>query len=117
MKKLFVTYILACLTLAVGAQNMTSSPYSRFAYGDLGDDVPNTYRAMGGVGIGMRSNKAINPLQPASYTACDSVTFMFDLAGSVLWTTYSDATGSRNRDNGNLDYLSLQMPLYNLYIA
>ena len=117
MKKLFVTYILACLTLAVGAQNMTSSPYSRFAYGDLGDDVPNTYRAMGGVGIGMRSNKAINPLQPASYTACDSVTFMFDLAGSVLWTTYSDATGRRNRANGNLEYLSLQLPLYKRYIA
>ena len=117
MKRLFVTYILACLTLAVGAQNMTSSPYSRFAYGDLGDDVPNTYRAMGGVGIGMRSNKAINPLQPASYTACDSVTFMFDLAGSVLWTTYSDATGRRNRANGNLEYLSLQLPLYKRYIA
>ena len=72
---------------------------------------------MGGVGIGMRSNKAINPLQPASYTACDSVTFMFDLAGSVLWTTYSDATGRRNRANGNLEYLSLQLPLYKRYIA
>ena len=100
MKKLFVTYIFVCLALAAGAQNMTSSPYSRFAYGDLGDDTPNTFRGMGGVGIGMRSNKAINPLQPASYTGCDSTTFMFDLAGSVLWTTYVDASGRRNRANG-----------------
>ena len=32
------------------AQNGSSSPYSRFGYGDLNDNVPNTYRAMGGVG-------------------------------------------------------------------
>ncbi len=117
MKKLFVTYLFVCLALAAGAQNMTSSPYSRFAYGDLGDDSPNTFRAMGGVGIGMRSNKAINPLQPASYTVCDSTTFMFDLAGSVMWTTYSDASGRRNRANGNLEYISLQVPIYKRYIA
>ena len=117
MKKLFVTYIFVCLALAAGAQNMTSSPYSRFAYGDLGDDTPNTFRGMGGVGIGMRSNKAINPLQPASYTGCDSTTFMFDLAGSVLWTTYVDASGRRNRANGNLEYISLQFPIYKHYIA
>lgn len=117
MKRIFVTYLLACLALAVSAQNMTSSPYSRFAYGDLGDDAPNTQRGMGGVGIGMRSNKAINPLQPASYTACDSVTFMFDLAGSVMWTNYTDASGQRNRANGNLEYLTLQLPIYKRYIA
>lgn len=117
MKKILLTYILAVLTLGVAAQNMTSSPYSRFAYGDLGDDTPNTFRGMGGVGIGMRSNKAINPLQPASYTACDSVTFMFDLAGSVMWCTYKDASGRRNRANGNLEYITLQLPLYKRYVA
>lgn len=117
MKKILLTYILALLTLGAFAQNMTSSPYSRFAYGDLGDDAPNTFRGMGGVGIGMRSNKAINPLQPASYTACDSTTFMFDLAGSVMWTTYTDASGRRNRASGNLEYISLQLPLYKRYVG
>lgn len=117
MKKILLTYILACLVIGVSAQNMTSSPYSRFAYGDLGDYAPNTYRGMGGVGIGMRTNKAINPMQPASYTGCDSLTFMFDLAGSVLWTTYADASGRRNRANGNLEYISLQVPLWRRYIA
>lgn len=117
MKKLFVTYLFVCLAVAAGAQNMTSSPYSRFAYGDLGDDTPNAFRGMGGVGLGMRSNKAINPLQPASYTGCDSLTFMFDLAGSVMWTTYADASGRRNRANGNLEYITMLFPLYKRYIA
>lgn len=117
MKRLLLTYILAVLALGVGAQNMTSSPYSRFAYGDLGDYAPNTYRGMGGVGIGMRTNKAINPMQPASYTGCDSLSFMFDLAGSVLWTHFTDASGKRNRFNGNLEYISLQVPIWRRYIA
>lgn len=101
----------------VMAQNGTSSPYSRFGYGDLSDNVPNTYRAMGGVGLGMRCNKVINPAQPASFTAGDSLTFMFDLAASIMWSAYSDVSGNRNKANGNLEYLSLQFPLYKRYIA
>ena len=99
------------------AQNMTSSPFSRYAYGDLNENVPTGYRAMGGVGIGMRSNKAINPAQPASFTAMDSLTFMFDVAASVSWSRYKDAGGMKNKANGNLDYVTMQFPLYKRWIA
>ena len=99
------------------AQNMTSSPFSRYAYGDLNENVPTGYRAMGGVGIGMRSNKAINPAQPASFTAMDSLTFMFDVAASVSWSRYKDAGGMKNKANGNLEYVTMQFPLYKRWIA
>ena len=99
------------------AQNSTSSPSSRFGYGELNSNLPNAYRAMGGVGIGMRSNKAINPAQPASYTACDSMTFMFDIAGSFLYTNYGDSHGTYNRLNGNLEYMTMQFPLWKRYVA
>ena len=99
------------------AQNMTSSPFSRYAYGDLNENVPTGYRAMGGVGIGMRSNKAINPSQPASFTAMDSLTFMFDVAASVSWSRYKDAGGMKNKANGNLEYVTMQFPLYKRWIA
>jgi hypothetical protein len=72
---------------------------------------------MGGVGVGMRSNKAINPAQPASYSACDSLTFMFDMAGSFLYTNYGDANGNSNKLNGNLEYITMQFPLYRRYVA
>lgn len=113
-------YILSIFLLAIGyasAQNMTSSPFSRYAYGLLDDNVPNTYRAMGGIGVGMRSNKVICSVQPASYTACDSMTFMFDVAASVGWDRYEDDFGKRNRATGNLEYLSLQFPLWRQHIA
>ena len=99
------------------AQNMTSSPFSRYAYGDLNENVPTAYRAMGGVGFGMRSNRAINPSQPASYTACDSLTFMMDVAASASWSRYIDAGGMKNKANGNLEYLTIQLPLWKRWIA
>ena len=99
------------------AQNMTSSPFSRYAYGDMNENVPTGYRAMGGVGFGMRSNKAINPSQPASYTGLDSLTFMFDVAASACWNRYRDAGGMRNKANGNLEYVTIQFPIYKRWIA
>ena len=101
----------------INAQNMTSSPFSRFAYGDMNENVPTGYRAMGGVGIGMRNNRAIDPAQPASYTACDTLTFMMDVAASVSWSRYQDAKGMKNKANGNLEYLTLQFPLWKRWIA
>ena len=101
----------------LSAQNMTSSPYSRYAYGDLNENVPTGYRAMGGVGFGMRNNRAINSAQPASYTSCDSLTFMFDVAASASWSRYNDAGGMKNKANGNLEYVTMQFPLWKQWIA
>lgn len=113
--------ILALVALMLGVsamgQNMTSSPYSRYAYGDLNENVPSGYRAMGGVGYGMRSNQAICAAQPASYTAMDSLTFMMDVAASASWSRYRDANGMRNKANGNLEYLTIQFPLWKRWIA
>lgn len=118
IKRIYSILLMLVVTwVAAMAQNSTCSPYSTYGLGELSDHTPNAYRAMGGVGIGMRSNKAINPMQPASYTACDSMTFMFDLAAGVSWSRYKDASGQRNRANGNLEYISLQFPIWKQHIA
>ena len=118
MKRIVSFVVFSMLMVVVAfAQNATSSPSSRFGYGELNDNLPGAYRAMGGVGMGMRSNKAINPSQPASYTACDSMTFMFDLAGSFLYTNYGDSYGQSNKVNGNLEYMTLQFPIWRQHIA
>lgn len=115
-KIVFLTLALM-MSAGLAAQNMTSSPYSRYAYGDLNENVPTGYRAMGGVGIGMRNNRAINPSQPASYTSCDSLTFMMDIAASVNWSMYKDVAGHKNKANGNLEYVTIQIPLWKRWIA
>ncbi|MCR5050625.1 MAG: hypothetical protein K6A36_06025 [Paludibacteraceae bacterium] len=116
IKKIILSVALLLSGMAM-AQNMTSSPFSRHAYGDMNENVPAGYRALGGVGIGMRSNKAICAAQPASYTACDSLTFMMDVAASACWSRYQDATGMRNKANGNLEYVTIQLPLWKRWIA
>lgn len=113
----YVFLTLLAFACPILAQNSASSPYSLFGLGELSASTPTAYRSMGGVSVGMRSNKAINPDQPASYTACDSLTFMFDIAAGVSWSRYKDALGQRNRANGNLEYVTLQLPLYRRYIA
>ncbi len=102
---------------ALSAQNSTSSPSSRFGYGELNENVPVAYRGMGGAFSGLRQQSVINPSQPASYTACDSVTFMFDLAASGMWTRYADLNGHRNRPNGNLEFVTMQFPIWKQHIA
>lgn len=116
-RKLIVFVAALMVTVGLSAQNMTSSPFSRYAYGDINENVPTAFRSMGGVGIGMRDNRAINPSQPASFTACDSLTFMMDIAACVNWSRYHDAGGMKNKANGNLEYVTLQFPLWKRWIA
>ena len=120
MNKIFRNIIFGIallLSTGVEAQNLSSSPYSRYAYGDLNENVPTAFRGMGGVGFGMRNNRAINPAQPASYTSCDTLTFMMDVAASVNWSRYQDASGHRNKANGNLEYVTIQVPIWKQWIA
>ncbi|MBO4665935.1 MAG: hypothetical protein J5612_03580 [Paludibacteraceae bacterium] len=117
VKRYILTLVCTLFAVFVLAQNNTSSPFSCYGLGDVNDNVPNTFRGMGSVGIGMRNNKVICPSQPASFTACDSLTFMFDLAADVMWTRYGDDVGTKNKANGNLDYITLQFPLYKRYVA
>ena len=94
------------------AQNNTNSPYTRYGYGELADRSFGAGRAMGGIGFGMRSNKQINPMNPASYTSMDSLTFIFDfgLAGQYSW--FSDGTNKQRQMNGNIEYMALQFPIH-----
>lgn len=120
MQKLYsIGFLLAMflISLSLSAQNATSSPSSRYGYGQLNDNIPVPFRSMGGVSVGLRRNNAINMAQPASYTACDTMTFMFDVAASVMWTQYSDRNGHKNKPNGNLEYVTLQFPLWKKHIA
>ena len=69
------------LTMVTGmaiAQNNTNSPYTRYGYGDLSDQSFGNSKAMGGIAFGLRDGAQINPLNPASYTAIDSLTFIFE---------------------------------------
>ncbi len=88
---------------SVKGQIQINSPYTRFGLGNLVENGldPRT-TAMGDIYYGLRQNSLINTANPASYTAFDSVSFVFDagLFGMTVNLQTSDQT-----DHG--DYMSL----------
>ena len=73
------------------------SPYSRFGYGTMRDYATSSQRSMGGVGYAMQSGRQINVMNPASYAAIDSLTFLFDMGISMSYQSASD-TGNKTSD-------------------
>ena len=90
MKKIVFGITLLLLTVTGFSQNNVGTPYSKYGFGLLPDNY-GAYTGVGGVSAAMRDNFNINFLNPASYTALDSVRFYFQ-AGytgeSVSISTY-----------------------------
>ncbi|MDR2231773.1 MAG: hypothetical protein LBE56_01470 [Tannerella sp.] len=103
--------IISCFSAVLTAQNSTSSPYTRYGYGIIADHSFGAGRSMGGIGYGLRSSKQINPMNPASYTAMDSLTFLFDAGATVQLSLLNDAENSHRNFNGNIQFLAMQFPL------
>ncbi len=93
------------------AQRNTFSPYSRFGYGLLNRPEIGAAGAMGGTGIGVREATAIDPLNPASFSAVDSMTFLFDFSFSGQVASFHENGKSADSWNYGMDYVALKFPL------
>lgn len=119
MKLSKLTSIVAALIMgfcAATAQNGTFTPYSRYGYGMLRDNVTSTQQAMGGIGLAMNSGRQINVMNPASYARIDSLTFLFDMGIDVSnkWSSDQDQTGAHRFEKhtgGGVNYITMQFPL------
>ena len=109
----FIVFILIMLPAVLYSQNSTNSPYTRYGYGKLADQTFGAQRGMGGIGFGLRNSQMINPLNPASYSNVDSMTFMLDFGAMVQRAWYEDNLNlsKAKKTNGNLEYLAMQFPL------
>ena len=109
--KSFLLLAVMAMTAAPAALAQTTSPYSKFGYGLLGDNATSAQRQMGGVGYAMRSGRQINVMNPASYAAIDSLTFLFDMGTDVSMYWRKDNTGSSKDWGGGLEYVTMQFPV------
>ena len=98
-------------SMVASAQANTTSPYSMFGYGILNDYASSAQRAMGGVGYAMNGGRQINTMNPAAYSAIDSLTFLWDagIDASILNSKENDKNVTTI--GGGLDYITLQFPL------
>jgi hypothetical protein len=104
----------ACLLPALQVSAQTT-PYSKYGYGILNDQATSAQRAMGGVGYAMSSGRQVNVMNPASYAAIDSLTFLFDMGISMTkqWSheTSEGVRYSAQDFGGSLDYITMQFPV------
>ncbi len=98
--------------VAANAQSSTNSPYTRYGLGELSDQAFAHNAAMGGIGYALRSSEQINVMNPASYSAVDSLSFMFDIGMGLKSSNYQENGYKTNAKNASFDYLAMQFRLH-----
>lgn len=105
MKKIiFLGAIMSAMAFSAMAQSGTNSPYSQFGIGALSDQSQGANRGMGGVGISLRNGNRVNSLNPASYSAIDSLSMVFDAGISGQITNFKEGGRKLNANNADLEY-------------
>ncbi len=87
--------------------NSTSSPYSRYGLGDLQSNSFGRTTAMGGATLASRYNLQINSANPASYTAIDSLNFLFEFGLQGKFANYSTNVSSMYTNDVNFNYFAM----------
>ncbi|MBR1653251.1 MAG: hypothetical protein IJ692_07705, partial [Alloprevotella sp.] len=109
-QKIFLALAL-CLTMsapsATAQTNGSNSPYSYYGLGLLNDRTSALSSAMGGATTALRGNRDVNVQNPASFSAIDSLTFLFDI-GLTLQNANLDEAGRKvNAHNTSVDYVTM----------
>lgn len=109
LNKITTTLLISLLVvpLWVSAQNNTSSPYSKFGAGDLSNVGYGRNLALGGAGFALRDKSFINLKNPASLTAIDSLSTLFEMGVFGQFTQNSTNEASNYYPDGNLTHLAL----------
>ena len=108
--KLVSLFFLLGMCLQGYSQRITTSPYSRYSYGDM--YVPSlNFSQMGGIGNGIRSSRQINFVNPANHSAIQKETFLFEV-GTGSTTRKIEQNGmSANMYNTGIEYFAFAFPV------
>lgn len=108
MTKIIFILSLIALVAILPSKAQTSgsnSPYSRYGWGNLSEEAQGFNKGMAGTGLGARGRSILNYQNPASYSAIDSITFLFDAGISLQRGHWSENGKKVNALNSTLDYL------------
>lgn len=109
--KLLLAILVSLASLSLHGQKNTSSPYSRYGIGDMYRSGTGYSRGMGGTGIGMQLKNQMNLSNPASFSAQDTLTFLFDFGFSYSQINYKGNGNSFKRNNAEISHLAISFPV------
>ena len=93
------------------AQNRINMPYSIYGVGELRFNEFHQNMGMGGLSQGFRSNMFVNDVNPASYTATDSTSFIFDITTVTHFYGQKTSSLSQQSEYISLGNISMSFPL------
>src|SRR5574344_2731911 len=105
--------IAICLLFAstLQAQTNLSSPYSRYGIGNTNLFNNAVHNAMGNVGLTYRTNNSVNYLNPASYTATDTTSLIFDMGFYTAWINQKEGSFTSSGNNTSLSHIMMAFPI------
>lgn len=89
----------------------TNSSYSRFGLGLLHDQSHGFSKSMGGAAIGVRIGNVVNTANPASYSAIDSLSLIFDVGMNAYFGKMKQGAKGVGINGAGLDYVHVGMHL------
>jgi hypothetical protein len=103
--------ILFFFSVSASGQKLVDSPISRFNLGIL--EPAGSFRSigMGGVGTAIREGGSIYYLNPASYSAIDTNSFIFDFGMDYGLNVITDGSAHHTSDDMNFDHLMMGFPI------
>jgi hypothetical protein len=102
---LFISFLLQSMELF--SQTSTSYPYSIYGIGDIKPQGSGQSRGMGGAGIALSSNFSINNINPASYNAFDSLSFMLNSGLDMKFSKYTDQNQNQSNTDIHIGYFAI----------
>ena len=105
--KIAATLALALTAAPLAAQtNGSNSPYSRYGLGLLSDGGNAFNKGMAGTAYGFRYGAQLNTKNPASLSAIDSLSLVFDLGVSLQRATFKQGGSTASANNTAIDYVT-----------
>ncbi len=103
-KILLLGFALVLFFHNLDAQSNTSSPYSRYGFGDLAGTY-GLFQSLGGSSIGIRNNLQLNFTNPASFTVLDTLSFTWEFGVNGGVRNYQTFDKNISKINANFSYM------------
>lgn len=104
-----LTFLFSLLLPSRAQVSSTNSTYSRFGLGLPCDQSQGWNKSMGGVGLGVRAGGRVNTVNPASYSAIDSLSLILDVGMRASFGRMRQGGSVEGVNNASLDYVHAGM--------
>jgi len=110
-RNLAVSIFVLVVSIPAISQVNQDNIYSRYGLGEIINTSSGTERAMGGVGIAMRTKGVINFQNPAALCAIDTLSFILDLGLQGKYSTFHTVDKSSRFSDMNAGHVAIGFPI------